>query len=194
MKSIAIKTPKTENAVHPLLLKRWSARSFSSKPLSKKDLNTLFEAASWAPSSMNEQPWEFWYVTRSESEKFDLFLNCLMEGNKSWAKNAHTLILNLAHKNFKKTGQYNRHYLYDCGAANTNLLLQAAELDIYGHLMGGFHMEKTIQDLSIPEGLEPVCFIALGYLDAPEKLEEPFLTRELTARTRKGLGEFVKGG
>lgn len=192
MKSISIKTPHSKHAVHPLILKRWSARSFSSKSISKADLNTLFEAASWSPSSMNEQPWEYWYVTKSNPEKFNLFLNCLMEGNQPWAKNADVLILNVAHKNFLKTNHFNRHYLHDCGAANTSLLLQAAELDIYGHMMGGFHMDQTILDLAIPETLEPVCFIALGYLDQPEKLPEPFLTRELTPRTRKSIEEFVK--
>lgn len=190
--SIEIKKAKTRQNIHPLLSKRWSARSFSSKSIEQPILDSLFEAASWASSSMNEQPWEYWYVTKKDASKFTLFLNLLMDGNKPWAKNADVLVLCLAHKNFERNGQFNRHYMHDCGAANANLLLQAAEHDIYGHLIGGFHMEITQKTLSISEEREPVCFIALGYLDTPEKLEEPFLTRELTPRSRKALSTFAK--
>lgn len=192
MQSTHIKKPNTMHPVNPLILKRWSARSFSEKPIAEEVLNTLFEAASWASSSMNEQPWEYWVVTTQNEEKYRLFWSCLMEGNQPWAQTAPVLILSLARKSFEKTGTINRHALYDCGAANANLLLQAADLDIYGHQMGGFYMDKTIQMLHVPDDLEPICFIALGYLDTPEKLEEPFRTRELTPRQRKSLENFVK--
>lgn len=190
--SLPIKHAKTTHNIHPLIAKRWSARSFSEKSIDPAILSSTFEAASWASSSMNEQPWEYWYVTKKDAPKFDLFSSLLMDGNKSWAKHADVLILCLAHKNFEKNGQFNRHYMHDCGAANTNLLLQAAEFDIYGHMLGGFHMDKTIETLAISDQLEPVCFIALGYLDAPEKLEEPFLTRELSPRSRKEQSLFVR--
>lgn len=191
MKSIEEKVPVHLDKVHPLLLKRWSARSFSEKVIVQEDLNTLLEAASWAASSMNEQPWRYLYAFRGEPA-FDRFWNCLMDGNKPWAKNASVLMLSLANKHMVKNGAYNRHYLYDTGAANTNLLLQAAEMDIYGHQMGGFHMEQTVREFDLDDRWEPAVFIALGYLDDPEKLEEPFLTREISSRTRRPLNEFTE--
>ena len=190
MKSIEEKVPHIDS-IHPLLLKRWSARSFSEKMIVQEDLNTLLEAASWAASSMNEQPWRYLYAFRGEPA-FDRFWNCLMDGNKPWAKNASVLMLSLANKHMVKNGADNRHYLYDTGAANTNLLLQAAEMDIYGHQMGGFHMDKALSEFALDDNWEPAVFIALGYLDDPEKLEEPFLTREISSRTRRPLNEFTE--
>ncbi len=192
MKSLEVKLPQIHYSVHPLIQKRWSARSFSEKVISEHDLYSLFEAASWASSSMNEQPWLFWYAQKNNPSAFKKFSDCLLPGNKTWAEKADVLVLNLASKNFEKNGALNRHYLHDCGAANTTLLLQAASLDIYGHMMGGFDMNKTIETFNIPDYLEPNCFIALGYLDEPTKLDEPFLTREITPRTRKPLTSFIK--
>lgn len=81
--------------------------------------------------------------------------------------------------------------MHDAGAANTQLLLQAAHQDIYGHMMGGFDMEKTIETFNIPENIEPVCFMVLGYLDKAETLEEPFKSRETAPRNRKSVEEFA---
>jgi nitroreductase len=81
--------------------------------------------------------------------------------------------------------------MHDTGAANTTLLLQAAELDIYGHMLGGFDMQKTISEFSIDDDWEVACFIALGYLGSPDNLEEPFKTREITPRTRKPQQDIV---
>ncbi len=191
MKSQEIKQANTLFPVTELIKKRWSARSFSNKPISENDLFTILEAASWASSSMNEQPWMYIYATKDDAENFKKFHDCLMLGNQPWTENASVIILSLARKTFAKNHAHNRHYLHDTGAANMNLILQATDLDIYGHIMGGFNMEKTIQTFQLDENLEPVAFIALGYLDEPEKLEEPFLTRELTPRTRKPQSEFV---
>ncbi len=191
MKSIAAKTPSTQFSVHPLITKRWSARSFSDRAIEEADLMSLFEAAGWAASSMNEQPWKYLYAY-SDDPAFDIFWNCLMDGNKPWARNASVLVLSLARKSFRKNQEHNRHAMYDTGAANTNLLLQAAELDIYGHQMGGFHMEKTIADFGVSEEWEPAVFIALGYLDDPENLDEPFKSRELTPRSRMATDEFTE--
>lgn len=191
MKSIEIKTQNTPQEVHQLLTKRWSARAFSDQKISANNLKSLFEAAAWSASSMNEQPWKYLYASRNNSKQFKKFFDCLMVGNQKWANKADVLILSLAQKNFTRTNSFNRHFLHDAGAANTQLLLQAASLDIYGHMMGGFDMEKTIATFNLPDDLEPVCFIALGYLDEAETLEEPFKTRELTERSRKSVSEFV---
>jgi nitroreductase len=192
MESIDIKTPATQHALHPLVAKRWSARSFAPKPIADTDMLTLLEAATWSASSMNEQPWRFVYAHREDTGAFARFFDCLMTGNQPWCKNASALVLVLARRNFVKNGEPNRHSMFDVGAACTTLLIQAASIDIYGHLLGGFHMAKTIEDFALTDDWEPACFLALGYLDDPQKLEEPFRTRELTPRARKPLSDVVE--
>jgi nitroreductase len=115
-----------------------------------------------------------------------------MPGNQPWAKNAAVMLAVLANKKLDN-GAENKAAKHDVGAANTTLMLQALTMGIYGHVMGGFDTAKAIELLDIDtEMQEPVVFIALGYLDAPEKLEEPFKTRELTGRTRKSVSEISK--
>lgn len=187
-----IKVPASEFGVHPLIMNRWSARSFSEQMIDQATLNRLFEAASWSASSMNEQPWKY-VIAHRGSEAFDRMVDCLMDGNKPWAKNGSTMLLSLAKKKFERNGAINRHAMHDVGAANSTLLMQAADDDIYGHMMGGFHMQRALESFSIdPEEWEIACFIVLGYLDSPEALEEPFRTRELTSRTRKNIDSFIE--
>lgn len=186
-----MKEAKTIYPVHPLIRKRWSARSFSGELISLDHLYTMFEAATWAASSMNEQPWRYMYALRDNFDEFKRFHACLLPGNKPWSADAAALILSLAKKTFAKTSAENKHYFHDVGAANNNLLLQASELDIYGRMMAGFDVKKTIAEFNLPEDLEPVCFIAVGRLDDPGKLQEPFLSREREKRSRKSLEEII---
>ena len=191
MKSIDTKTPEIKHNVAAFITKRWSARAFAHRSISESELSTLFEAASWAASSMNEQPWHYLYAHRG-THAFEQMAASLMDGNRVWAENAAVLVLSLAKRHLDRNGKPNRHYLHDTGAANTTLLLQAAELDIYGHMMGGFYMDKAIETFNIDTAIwEPACFIALGFLDDPETLEEPFRTRELTHRTRNDVSTFT---
>lgn len=190
--SITAKEAATQYPVHQFIRQRWSARSFADRPIEHDTLMTLLEAASWASSSMNEQPWIYLYAHKGEPA-FQQMYDCLLPGNR-WADGAPVLLLSLARKNFASNGNRNRHALHDVGAANTTLLLQAAAMDIFGHQMGGFDMLKTIETFQIPDDLEVVCFIAIGYLDEPEKLEEPFRTRELTPRKRQALSDFAFAG
>jgi nitroreductase len=192
LESIAVKEARTSYPVHEFIRNRWSARSFAERPIAQDELFTLLEAASWSASSMNEQPWVYLYAHRGE-EAFQQMYDCLMKGNR-WADTAAVMLLSLARKNLTSNGEANRHAMHDVGAANTSLLLQAASMDIYGHMMGGFSMQKTIGAFHIPEDMEVVCFIALGYLDDPDKLEEPFRTREITPRNRKPLNAFSFAG
>ena len=169
---------------------RWSPRSFSDKQLSEEELNTLFEAASWAFSANNGQPWTYIYAFKG-SEGFEKLVDCLMPGNQLWAKNASVLMLNVANKMMGE--RPNHSAKHDAGAANATLALQAISMGIYSHLMGGFSAEKAIEAFGIDtEKQEPIVMIALGYLGEAEKLEEPFLSRELAPRTRKSLEEFTK--
>lgn len=189
---MSIKIAKTKHDVIDVIKNRWSARSFSDKSISENDLHTLFEAASWAFSANNAQPWEFIYAHREDDEAFGKLHGCLMGGNQPWTKNAAVLMAVLAHKKLDN-GHENKAAKHDVGSANATLMLQATSMNIYGHVMGGFDANKAIDVLNInTEVHEPVVFIALGYLDEAEKLEEPFKTRELTPRTRKPLVEIIK--
>jgi len=188
-----IKIAKTNYPVHELIRKRWSARSFSDKPISQELLNQFFEAASWAPSSMNAQPWKYIYSHRADEDAFHKMAECLTGGNSAWAPHASVLILSLAQIKFDN-GHMNTAAMHDVGGSNILLMIEAVANNVYGHLMGGFDKEKTIKEFNLPEHLQPVVFIALGYLDDPHKLAEPYKTREATPRSRKGLEEFMFRG
>lgn len=186
------KAAKTKHAIHPLILNRWSARSFHEKSISEEALEALFEAASWSASSMNEQPWEYLFASKGTAA-FEKMVDCLMDGNQPWAKNGSHMLISLAKRNFEHKGRQNRHHMHDVGAANSALLMQAAEENIYGHMMGGFHMDMALKAFDIdPDEYEIACFIVLGYLDAPEKLDQPFHERELAPRTRKPVSQFTR--
>ena len=185
-----VKIAATQNPVHQVIRERWSARSFSNQPISQHELDTIFEAASWAPSSMNEQPWMYVYAEKG-SPMFDAMWHTLMAGNQPWAQNAAVLIASLARKNHMNTGAANKYSWYDVGSANQNLLLQAASMGILGHVMGGFHRAKAEELMQLPEDMELVCFIVLGHLAPADELEEPFRSRELTPRNRNPLSAFV---
>jgi nitroreductase len=188
---MSVKIPQTKYPISEIIKNRWSARSFSGEPIDENILNTLFEAAGWSASSMNEQPWLFVYATKEDKEAFEKFHSCLMTGNAPWTKDASVLILLCAKTLFDSNGKPNRHALFDCGAAATTLFLEAIQHNIYGHMMGGFDMTKTRETFELNPSIEPCIFIALGKLGSPEKLEEPFKTREITPRSRKSLNEFV---
>jgi nitroreductase len=175
-----------------LLEKRWSPRSFTGEPVDDEKIRLLFEAARWAPSSMNEQPWSYYYAHREDNEKFDRYLECLMPGNSVWAKNASILIIGVAGKLFRSNGKPNRHYLHDTGAASTMIAVQAAAMGMQAHQMGGFYMERTIEMLNLdPELYEPSSFIAVGYQDKPDNLPENLKEKERAPRSRRDIDEFV---
>ncbi|QCK14227.1 nitroreductase family protein [Mangrovivirga cuniculi] len=183
------KIADTTYPVLDVIKNRWSTRSFKDLSISDETLTNLFEAASWAASSRNEQPWEYIYAHKG-TEGFNKLADCLMEGNR-WAKDAPVLILSIAKKTFSRNNKPNAHYFHDTGAANTTMLLQAVNMGILGHMMAGFDKDKTIENLGIDENHEPVCFIALGYPDEPDNLEDPFKEREQGSRSRKSVNEFV---
>ena len=188
------KHASTEFPVIDLITKRWSPRAFSHKPILKQDLNTLFEAASWAASSRNEQPWRYIYAIRKNREEFDRIHSCLTEGNQDWTIDAPVLMICLAEKLFSETGKVNPHSQHDLGSANTTLLLQARSMHIFGHMMAGFKKEKTIETFHIPNHLEPVCFMALGYLGNARTLNDKNLESELSSRKRKKIEKFAFEG
>jgi nitroreductase len=186
-----IKEAVTQFPVLDLIKKRWSARSFSPKAIAPEDVKTILEAASWAASANNEQPWEYIYAHKGTAG-FDTIWNCLMPGNQPWNKKAAVLIVAIARKTLAANGNPNTYAEHDLGMANAHLLLQASAMGIYSHPMAGIDKAKLVESLKLIENQYPACIIALGYLDDAEKLEEPYKERELTPRTRKPLSEFVK--
>lgn len=185
-----IKVPETKYPVLPAIVNRWSARSFSEKPITQESLNTILEAASWSFSAMNEQPWRY-IVGFKGTETHDLLVKCLKHGNEPWAKKAAVLLVSLAKTTLSRDGSENHSAMHDVGAANMLLTLQATSMGIYTHLMGGYEVQSVIQDFKLSKEYQPVVVIALGYLDSPEKLEEPFHSREITPRVRKPIEEII---
>jgi nitroreductase len=185
-----MKSAPTTYPVHELIRNRWSPRAYADRPVAPATLHQVFEAASWAFSAMNAQPWQYIYAHKSDPAAFQKILDTLLPGNQPWAKNAPVLIIALANTRFDN-GQPNGAALHDLGAANATLFLEATALGLHGHVMGGFDREKLRRDFDLPEGLEPVVVLALGYLGAAEQLEEPFLSRENAARSRKPVAEFA---
>lgn len=181
--------------VHELIKKRRSIRAYSEKPVPPQDLQLLLEAARWAPSAMNEQPWRFIYAAKNENPSgYQKLLDCLVEGNRIWAQHAPVLLLTVAQTSFVATGKDYTHAWHDVGLATGNLLTQATELELYVHLMGGFSADKAKELLQLPDGYEPVAMATIGYLGDLEQLPENLQVRELAPRTRKPLSELVYDG
>jgi nitroreductase len=185
-----IKKAETVHPVLDIIKNRWSPRSFSEKPISKEDMNTMLEAASWSFSGRNEQPWRY-MVAHKDTDIFHLFFELLFPGNRPWNKKSAALILSLGKETYGNTEEINKSMLYDVGASNMLLTLQANSMEICSHIMEGFDKEKAKTLLNLDKHIIPVVMISLGYLDHADKLEEPFKTRETSKRSRKKLGEFV---
>lgn len=171
---------------------RWSPRAFSDKKVNREMIELLFEAARWAPSAMNEQPWKYYFVERENEKTFNELVSILIGINPGWAKNAQVLIVSVMKKHYDYNQNPNGKALHDVGAANVLIALQAAEMGLQVHQMGGFDKEKAIQYLHLdPDLFEPVTFIAVGFPGDAETLPEELKIRELQPRSRKGTGEFV---
>jgi len=188
------KPANTKNTLHPLIMKRWSPRAFNSnKGIPEATFEIILEAASWAASSMNEQPWRYYYAFRKNEASFEDLLDCLMEGNQLWAQKAAILMAVSMKKNFKRNGKTNPTAQHDVGLANAQLVLEALHHDIYAHLMGGFHKDKATELLGLPDDEEVVCFIALGYKADPSELPSDDLReRERAERSRYKIDQISK--
>jgi nitroreductase len=180
--------------VHQLIIDRWSPRAFSERPVPPDVLRSLFEAARWAPSSSNEQPWAYIVGTREDHENFAKMLSVLIEFNAGWAKNAPVLALAVAELNFAKNNAPNRNAQYDTGAATALLSVEATARGLAVHQMAGFDPAKAREVFAIPAGWEAIAAIAIGYPGDPNSLPQALKDRELAPRTRKPLSEFVMAG
>jgi nitroreductase len=186
-----LKQAPAVDGVLPAVLARWSPRSFADRDVSPADLRKVFEAARWAASSYNEQPWRF-IVGFRNSLTYKKIFSTLIGFNQGWAAAAPVLILGVANTKFSHNGTDNRHALYDLGAASSYLTLQAAALGLKTHQMAGFDQAAARQSLEIPQDYALGSVIALGYQGEPAALTNPdLITQETTPRTRKPLNDFV---
>jgi len=185
------KVAQTDYPIEEILKRRWSPREFSDRMVEPEKLLSLFEAARWAPSSFNEQPWSFILATKQEPEEHAGLLSCLVEGNRQWARQAPVLLVSVAKLNFDRTGKPNRHAFYDVGMAVGNLMVQATALDLFVHQMAGFSAEKVSEIYGVPDAFAPVAVIALGYGADVDLLPAPVREAESKPRSRKPIQSFV---
>jgi len=174
-----------------VIQQRRSRRAYADRKVEPEKIHSLFEAARWAPSSLNEQPWFYIYATKEQESLWNKIFESLDEGNKIWARNAPLLILSLARKNFIRFDSPNPSARYDLGAANAFLSLQAAHLGLNVHQLAGFDPQAIVRNLGVPDVLEPVIVMAIGYLGDIEELPEKLKARERAPRERYVSQEFV---
>jgi len=185
---------KPAPADHPvldLIRDRWSPRAFSDREVGPEVLRSLFEAARWAPSSNNEQPWAFLVATRNEKAGFARALEPLFPGNAAWARRAFVLGYAVAKLAFAKNNAPNRNSHYDTGAAMAMLTLEATARGLGVHQMAGFDAQAARAVYAIPAGWEAIAAFAAGYPGDPASLPEGYRDREAAPRVRKPMREFV---
>lgn len=183
---------KPEYVINPLILSRWSPRSIKDESISDDELMSLFEAAKWAPSSRNGQPWRFIYAKKN-TEHWNKFFNFLTDSNKLWCKNAPVLIVIISRKNFEQDNLFSRNHSFDTGAAWENLALEATNKGLMAHPMGGFDVDKARKVLEIPDDYEIEIMVAIGKKGAKENLPENLQQREFP-NGRKLLKEIIMEG
>ena len=188
------KRASTDYPIHELLAERWSPYAFQDRPVSEADLRSLFEAARWAASSYNEQPWSYLVATKENPDYFQQLLSCLVEGNQIWAKDAPVLALGIASLRFTRNNQDNRAAIHDLGLATGNLVVEATARGICVHQMIGILPDKARDLFDIPEGSEAWTSMAIGYQGDPMTLPDALKQRDLVPRQRKPLVQFVFSG
>src|SRR4029077_14243013 len=180
--------------VHELIRERWSPRAFADKAVPQDVLRSIFEAARWAPSSYNEQPWAYLVASREDKENFEKMLSVLIEFNANWAKSAPVLAIAVAELAFANNNAPNRNAHYDTGTSTALLSVEATARGLAVHQMAGFDPEKARQVFGIPADWEAIAAIAIGYPSDASSLPAPLKEREMAPRTRKPIAEFVMAG
>jgi nitroreductase len=183
---------KTDHPIHPLIANRWSARAMSGEPISDEEIASLFEAARWAPSSYNNQPWRFLYGKR-DSASWDLFFDLLVPFNKSWCTNAAVLGLSLARKNFFHNDKPSRTHAYDTGAAWGLLSIEGCSRDLIVHGMEGFNYDQARVSLNIPNEYEILAMFAIGRPGKKENLPKELQEKEAPGQ-RRAIEQFAFEG
>ena len=184
----------TDYPILPILAERWSPYGFEERPVAAADLCSLFEAARWAASSYNEQPWNYLIGTRENPAEFGRLLSCLVEANQAWAKEAPVLVLGIVSLRFARNNQDNRAAVHDLGLAAGNLLAEATTRGLSVHQMIGILPDRARELYQIPAHFEAWTAIAIGYKADPAKLPDALRERDLAPRQRKPLNKFVFTG
>jgi nitroreductase len=188
-----MKKAQTTAELHPIILERWSTRAFDTEyEISEQEVVTILEAARWAASSNNQQPWRFAVATRGD-ELFQKFTQTLAGFNQTWAPNASALIAVL-HEKTNDKGEIRASAQFDTGLAVGQLVLQAQAIDLHTHQIGGFDKDGLLEALGNLENLQPVVLIAVGKYSTDSELPEDILKRESANRERKALSEIVIAG
>lgn len=187
-------TNPSQRALVDSIQERFSPYRFQPRAIETDKLAACFEAASWAASSFNEQPWRWIVATRDDSERFDQMLGCLMEANQGWAKNAGALVLTAYRRTFTRNENPNRVALHDLGQAAAYLALQATQLGLQVHQMGGINLSQIRTEYQIPDPFEPATAIAIGYADLSDPTDDlgkKMAEREAGSRKRMSVDAQV---
>lgn len=184
------KTAKTNLELHPIILNRWSPRAFSAEMINNNSLERIFEAARWAPSSSNDQPWRF-IVGKKGEGTWQLILEILDGFNQKWAKHAPVLALTIGKTLSDKQGKPSRTYTYDVGQSISYITFQAMNEGIFVHQMGGLDRQKAAEIFKVPEDFKVLTAFAMGYMGELEILEENFQKMEKAPRKRHSLHHLV---
>jgi nitroreductase len=190
-KELSAKSSPDYSILKPIA-NRWSGRAYSAEPVEEAVLMRIFEAARWAPSSFNEQPWRFVYAIQGEPA-WDKLSETLLEGN-AWARKAPVLVLSVVKTFHNHNLKQNKFAWHDVGQAIALLSIQATAEGLNLHQMGGFDSAKARGFFDIGEGFEPVSIIAIGYRDEPDKLNNELKARELTPQRRIPVSQFAYKG
>lgn len=183
---------EAEHEIDDLFLRRWSPRAMSGEPLSDDEIGSLFEAARWAPSSYNGQPWRFLYARR-DTPQWRRFFDLMVEFNQSWAANAAVLIVAVSRKTFEHNDKPARTHSFDTGAAWMSLALAATQKDLVAHGMQGFDYSRAADELAIPEGYAVEAMVAVGKPGHREDLPEDMQEKEQPS-SRKSVSEIAFEG
>ena len=184
------KIANTDFPIHNLIARRWSARAFSTKTVEKSKLLSILEAARWAPSSRNEQPWRYIVFTDENPEKLNIARSVLLEIN-DYAKRAPILICAITKKYYSDNGIYNKLHFHDLGAANENMFLESFNQGLIMHEMGGFDRDKARRVFNVPDEYEIGIMVAIGYQDSHDILPERYKEKAFSPRERKSLSEIA---
>lgn len=191
-----LKPATTQQPIHDLIAQRWSGRAYDAKQaVSTAQVVSLLEAARWAPSCFGDQPWRFVVANQAtDPQAWQAAFDCLVPGNQGWAKDAPVLLLICADTLFGHNEKPNKWAPYDTGAATENLCLQAAALGMMAHQMGGFNADLARTTFKVPERYQILAMVTVGFAAAIETLDAEAKERELSARSRKPLGELFFNG
>lgn len=185
------KKATTDHPIHELISRRWSPYGFSSRPVPVADLRSLFEAARWAASSYNEQPWRFIVAIRDDPTQFERLLSCLVEANQEWAKAVPVLALAVVSLRFSRNNKPNTVAMHDLGLAAASLTLEATARGLHVHQMAGIQPDRARELYHIPDGFQPLTALAIGYAADPATLPDELKQRDTEPRTRRPLNETV---